>query len=544
MASLAPALVTCLLFLLMSSSNASATSMDASSAKSIQSLCQTTPYPAACLDSLKLSVSITINPSILSLALRSLQAAISQATKLSSLLSSAGRDGALVESQRSSLRDCQDLHQITSASLQRSAGLVEPDARKLADARAYLSAALTNRATCLEGLAGAWGPLKDTLVDSWVAAYAHVSNSLSLVTRSGGRKGRRLSSSSSYSRRGSEGWGFPAWVGRRKRRLLQDGHYGEVDPASVVTVAPDGTGNFTTVAEAVAWAPSYYDGRTIILVRAGVYEENVEIPGDKTNIVLIGDGRDVTVIRGHRSVGDGWTTFASATVAVSGQGFMARDIAFQNVAGPAKGQAVALRVNADLVALYRCAIDGHQDTLYVHSFRQFYRECDIFGTVDFILGNAAVVFQDCNIVAKRPASGQYNVITAQSRDDPNEDTGIAIQNCTILASDELASGNQVEVKTFLGRPWAIYSTTVYMESYMDGLVDPAGWVEWSGDQGLDTLYYGEYMNSGPGSATDSRVTWPGYHVMDYDDAYSFTVSQFIDDDEWLESTAFPYDNGI
>ncbi|URE36147.1 Pectinesterase [Musa troglodytarum] len=404
MASLASALVTCLLFLLVSSSDASATSMNASSAESIQALCQTTPYPAACLDSLKLSVSITINPSILSLALRSLQAAISEATKLSSLLSSAGRAGALVESQRSSLRDCQALHQITAASLQRSAGLVEPDARKLADARAYLSAALTNRATCLEGLAGARGPLKDTLVDSWVAAYAHVSNSLSLVTRSGGRKGRRLSFSS-YSRRGSEGRGFPAWVGRRERRLLQDGDYGQVDPASVVTVAPDGTGNFTTVAKAVAWAPSYYNDRTIILVRAGVYEENVEIPGDKTNIVLIGDGRDVTVIRGHRSVGDGWTTFASATVAVSGQGFLARDIAFQNVAGPAKGQAAALRVNADLVALYRCAIDGHQDTLYVHSFRQFYRECDIFGTVDFILGNAAVVFQGCNIVARGPSRG-------------------------------------------------------------------------------------------------------------------------------------------
>ncbi|RWW46272.1 hypothetical protein BHE74_00047809 [Ensete ventricosum] len=539
---MASALVTCLLVLVIlpsskvssSSSNASATTMTASSAKSIQALCQTTPYPAACLDSLKLSVSITIDPSVLSLALRSLQAAISEATKLSSLLSSAGHAGALVESQRSSLRDCRDLHQITAASLRRSAGLVEPDARKLADARAYLSAALTNRATCLEGLAGARGPLKDTLVDSWIASYAHVSNSLSLVTRSGGRNGRRLSSS--YSHRSSQGRGFPAWVGRRERRLLQDGDYGEVDPASVVTVAPDGTGNFTTVAEAVAWAPSYYDDRTIILVRAGVYEENVEIPGDKTNIVLIGDGRHVTVIRGHRSVGDGWTTFASATVG--------EIICYPNVAGPAKGQAVALRVNADLVALYRCAIDGHQDTLYVHSFRQFYRECDIFGTVDFILGNAAVVFQGCNIVAKRPASGQYNVITAQSRDDPNEDTSIVIQNCTILASDELASGNQVEVKTFLGRPWAIYSTTVYMESYMDGLVDPAGWVEWSGDQGLDTLYYGEYMNSGPGSATDSRVTWPGYHVMDYDDAYSFTVSQFIDDGEWLESTAFPYDNGV
>ncbi|RWW56400.1 hypothetical protein BHE74_00036889 [Ensete ventricosum] len=496
-----------------------------SAGSSIRDLCRSTPYPAACLDSLKLSVSITISPSVLSLALHSLQAAISEAAKLSSVLSSAGRPGAVVESQRSSLQDCQELHQITVASLRRSAGLVKPEARKLADARAYLAAALTNRATCLEGLAGARGPLKDTLVDSWLAAYAHVSNSLSLVSRSVGRKGRRLSSARSFRRRG--GGGFPAWVGPRQRRLLQDGDYGDVDPDSLVTVAADGTGNFTTVGEAVAWAPSNSDDRTIILVRAAVYEEHVDIPSDKTNIVLIGDGSDVTFIRGNRSVGDGWTTFRSAT----------------NVAGPRKGQAVALRVNADLVALYRCVMDGYQDTLYVHSFRQFYRECDVYGTVDFIFGNAAVVFQASNIVAKMPIPGQSNVITAQSKDDPDEDTGISIQNCTIVASQELASNN-VTVKTFLGRPWKNYSTTVYMESYMGGLVDPAGWKEWSGDQGLDTLYYGEYMNSGPGSPTDNRVTWPGFLVMDYDDAYSFTVSEFIYGDEWLDSTSFPYDDGI
>ncbi|CAL9046972.1 probable pectinesterase/pectinesterase inhibitor 12 [Musa acuminata AAA Group] len=523
------------------SSDVVSSSGNTNAESSVRDLCRSTPYPAACLDSLKLSVSITINPSVLSLALRTLQAAISEAAKLSSVLSSAGRPGAVVESQRSSLQDCQELHQITVASLRRSAGLVKPEARKLADARAYLAAALTNRATCLDGLAGARGPLKATLVDSWLAAYAHVSNSLSLVARSGGRKGRRLSSARSFRSRGCGG--FPAWVGRRERRLLQDGDYGDVDPDSVVTVAADGTGNFTTLGEAVAWAPSNSDDRTIILVRAGVYEEHVDIPSDKTNIVLIGDGSDVTVIRGNRSVGDGWTTFRSATVAVSGEGFLARDITFQNVAGPRKGQAVALRVNADLVALYRCVMDGYQDTLYVHSFRQFYRECDVYGTVDFIFGNAAVVLQAGKIVAKMPIPGQSNMITAQSKDDPNEDTGISIQNCTIVASQELASSNVI-VKTFLGRPWKNYSTTVYMESYMGGLVDPAGWKEWSGDQGLDTLYYGEYMNSGPGSPTDNRVTWPGFLVMDYDDAYSFTVSEFIYGDEWLESTSFPYDDGI
>ncbi|WOL19814.1 hypothetical protein Cni_G28616 [Canna indica] len=527
------------------SSNASTTvSLNTTTAaaanSAVQALCHSTPYPSACLDAVKLSISININPSVLSLALHSLQVAIGEATKVSSLLSSAGRGGALVESKRSSLRDCQDLHRNTIASLRRSTGLVDSaNARKLADARAYLTAALTNRATCLEGLSGARGPAKASLVDSWNAAYAHVSNSLSLVVRSGGgRKGRDLSSAGSDRQRG-----FPAWVGRRARRLLQDGDYGEYDPGSVVTVAADGTGNFTTVGEAVAWAPSNYDDRIIILVRAGIYEENVETTSDKTNIVLLGDGSDVTVIRGARSVADGWTTFRTATVAVSGQGFLARDITFQNYAGPEKGQAVALRVNADLVALYRCVIDGYQDTLYVHSFRQFYRECDVYGTVDFIFGNAAVVLQACNLVAKKPLPGQSNVITAQSKDDPNEDTGISIQNCKVLATQELAAGNS-GVKTYLGRPWNIYSTTVYIESYMDGLVDPAGWLEWPGGQGLDTLYYGEYMNDGPGAGTDGRVTWPGFHLMEYDEATRFTVSEFIYGDEWLESTSFPYDAGI
>ncbi|XP_042449561.1 probable pectinesterase/pectinesterase inhibitor 12 [Zingiber officinale] len=496
-------------------------------------LCQSTPYPTACLSVVKLSISVNINPTVLFLALQSLRVAHDEASKLSPLLSPEA--GGLTESQRGSLQDCRELNDITLAAIQRSVGLIGTEPSKLADAKGFLSAALTNRATCLEGLSGAKGPRKAPLLDAWNAAYAHVSNSLSLVARSSGgqHKGIRTASSSP----------FPAWVGRKGRRLLQGWDYGEYDPDSVVVVAADGTGNFSSVGEAVEWAPTNNDDRIIILVRAGVYEENVFITSNKTNIVLIGDGKDVTVIRSNHSVADGWSTFRSATVAVSGDGFLARDITFQNTAGPEKNQAVALRVNADLVALYRCGIDGYQDTLYVHSFRQFYRECVIAGTIDFIFGNAAVVFQGCNLFAKLPLRGQSNAVTAQSKDDPNENTGISIQNCSVLASSELASAN-FQVRTYLGRPWMVYSTTVYIESYMDGLVDPEGWQEWPGGQGLDTLYYGEYMNEGPGAATDARITWPGYHVMDYDEASSFSVSQFIYGDEWLESTSFPYDNEI
>ncbi|KAL8548734.1 hypothetical protein ACS0TY_007845 [Phlomoides rotata] len=128
----------------------------------------------------------------------------------------------------------------------------------------------------------------------------------------------------------------------------------------------------------------------------------------------------------------------------------------------------------------RMHFEAYQDTLYVHSLRQFYLQCDIYGTVDFIFDNAAVVFQTCNIYPRLPMANQVNAITAQGRTDPNQNTGISILNCSIRAADDLAQSNST-IQTYLGRPWKEYSRTVYMQSFLDGLIDPAGWKEWSGD---------------------------------------------------------------
>ncbi|MQM00334.1 hypothetical protein Taro_033064 [Colocasia esculenta] len=510
----------------------------------IRSLCKSTPHPDACFDSLKLTININIIPNILGFVFQVLQSAINEAAKLSPLFAA---PTGIIEKLRGSLQDCRELHEATLISLRKSSSLVQ-SGRNLSDVRTHLSAALTNRATCLEGLASATGPLKRVLLSSVAAAYKHVTNSLAMLPKEP-RRGHPKEGRQQRRRRRLLGTaadgGFPAWLSHRDRRLLQssDDDDNGYDTLSILTVAADGTGNFTTVSGAIAFAPNNSADRTIIIVRAGVYEENVEVPSYKPNLVLLGDGSDVTIIRGIRSNSDGWTTFRSATVAVSAEGFLARDIAFDNAAGVTKGQAVALRVNADLVAFYRCAMTGYQDTLYVHTFRQFYRECDIFGTIDFIFGNAAVVFQGCKIYARVPIPGQANAITAQGRDDPNENTGISIQNCSIMASGELTRSGQA-IKTYLGRPWKLYSRTVYMQSFIDGLVDPAGWAEWVGDEGLKTLYYGEYDNTGPGSGTDDRVTWPGYHVMTYDDAIGFTVTELIAGDQWLQSTSFPFDDWV
>ncbi|RHN64511.1 putative pectinesterase [Medicago truncatula] len=497
---------------------------------SIKSFCRNTPYPEVCFNSSKLSISIDINPNIINILLHSLQVSISETTKLSNQFNNAHSN--IVENKRGAIQDCEELQQSTLSSLKRSlSGIRSSKSRKLVDARTYLSAALTNKNTCLESLDSASGTLKQVLVDSVINTYKHVSNSLSMfpkpeVRASKGHGNRRLMDAL-------------MWLSSKDhRRFLQS-------TDNVIVVAADGTGNFSTINEAIEFAPNNSYARIIIYVKEGIYEENVEISSNKTNIVLLGDGRDQTVITGNRSDVDGWTTFRSATLAVSGEGFLARDIAFENKAGPEKHQAVALRVNADVTAFYKCAMYGYQDTLYVHSFRQFYRECDIFGTIDYIFGNAAVVLQACNIISRMPLPNQYTVITAQSRDSPDEDTGISIQNCSILATTDLYN-NYNNIKSYLGRPWRVYSRTVFIESYIDVFIDPMGWTKWSSDddKGLDTLYYGEFANYGPGSATDNRVKWLGYHLMDFDSANNFTVSEFIIGDAWIGSTSFPYDDGI
>ncbi|GAB4858787.1 hypothetical protein Ancab_010264 [Ancistrocladus abbreviatus] len=196
--------------------------------------------------------------------------------------------------------------------------------------------------------------------------------------------------------------------------------------------------------------------------------------------------------------------------AVTGDGFIARGITFRNTAGPQNQQAVALRSGSDLSVFYQCSFEGYQDTLYAYSQRQFYRECNIYGTVDFIFGNAVVVFQNCDMFVRKPLASQKNTVTAQGRSDPNQNTGI-------------------------------YSRTVVMETYLDSLINSAGWLAWDGNFALTTLFYGEYKNSGPGSLMSGRVKWGGYKVITSPaEATKFSVATFIAEQSWLPSTSVPF----
>ncbi|KAF8028497.1 hypothetical protein BT93_E1194 [Corymbia citriodora subsp. variegata] len=330
---------------------------------------------------------------------------------------------------------------------------------------------------------------------------------------------------------------FPAWVRLGDQKLLQSSP--TLSTANIV-VAQDSSGNYKMISEAITAASMRSNTmRYIIYIKAGTYEENVEIGSKLENIAFVGDGIGNTIITGSKSITGGYTTSQTATVTVDGDGFIAQDITFRNTAGAANHQAVALRSSSDLSVFYRCGFEGYQDTLFVDSKRQFYKECDIYGTTDFIFGNAAVVFHNCNIYVRDPPN-KINTITAQGRTDPKQNTGISILNCKITAASDLISV-QSSVKTYLGRAWKKYSRTAFIMTYLDSLIDKAGWLEWHNDSALDTLYFGEYMNTGPGSSTTNRVTWAGYHVItNKTEASKFNIGNLIPSGTWLPADGMPF----
>lgn len=226
---------------------------------------------------------------------------------------------------------------------------------------------------------------------------------------------------------------------------------------------------------------------------------------------------------------------------VDGPGFIAHDLTIQNTAGSAKQQALALRSHSARSVVYRVSLEAHQDTLYAQDHYQFYHACMISGTVDFIFEDATAVFQSCLLVARVPHPGQQNVVTAQGRYQANSTSGFVFQLCNITGEPLL---REKVVETYLGRPWKPYSRVVFIECFIDSVVDRRGYLPWNGSMGLDTLFYGEYNNSGPGSDVKGRVNWPGFHAITAAEAANFTVASFLEGQSWLPGTGVEFTPGL
>jgi pectinesterase len=282
-------------------------------------------------------------------------------------------------------------------------------------------------------------------------------------------------------------------------------------------VAQDGTGNFQTIQEAVNAAANHSQTRIVIVVKKGTYTEKLVIPSWKTNITLKGEDQEHTIITWNDYSGKGEiNTFTSYTVLVQGNEFRAENITFENSAGTGVGQAVALHVEADRCVFVNCKMVANQDTLYagVDNSRQYYKNCYIEGTTDFIFGSATVVFDACHIHGKK-----NSYITAASTPQ-RQCFGFVFRNCTITTLSETT-------KLYLGRPWRPYAKTVFITCSLSAGILPEGWHNWNKPDAEGTSFYAEYKSTGPGASPTTRVPWS--HQLTAEEADVYTLENIFGD---------------
>lgn len=265
------------------------------------------------------------------------------------------------------------------------------------------------------------------------------------------------------------------------------------------TVAADGTGDFTSIQAAIDASKTFPYERITIHLKNGIYKEKVEVYHWNPKISLIGESRDDTIItfddyfdkmqKGRNS------TFHTYTLRVRGNDFHAENLTIINSSGPV-GQAVALHIEADRVSFVNTTLKGYQDTLYVagDSYRSYFKDCYIEGSVDFIFGEGTALFENCEI---RSLSNGF--VTAASTPE-NAEFGFVFKDCQLTAADGVD-------EVYLGRPWRRYASTVFLNSKLGGHILPAGWDHWGLDANKETTFYAEYENTGPGANNGGRVPW-------------------------------------
>ncbi|MFM1877282.1 MAG: hypothetical protein RLZZ241_148 [Bacteroidota bacterium] len=305
---------------------------------------------------------------------------------------------------------------------------------------------------------------------------------------------------------------YPGWAEKHLK------HQGAVGDLFYMVVAQDGTGDFTSIQEAINQAKAFPYDRITIFIKNGIYREKVKIHEWNPNILLLGESKSQTIISYNDyfdaiNMGRN-STFYTPTVLVAANDVVLKNLTIENTAGPV-GQAVALSIAGTRVAVVDCRLLGHQDTLYVSGTgKQYFKNCEIKGTTDFIFGNATAYFENCQI---HSIGDSY--ITAAST-PINSDFGFVFMDC------ELTADLQVQ-NVYLGRPWRNFAKTVFIKCKMDKHINRQGWDNWSRPEAQSTVFYAEYENFGLGFQPEHREPWT--HQLSAVDVSSYSKANILND---------------
>mgnify|MGYP002515827934 FL=1 len=306
------------------------------------------------------------------------------------------------------------------------------------------------------------------------------------------------------------------------------------DNPDTLVVSRDGTGDFRTIDEAIEVCRAFMDYQKVIYVKKGVYKEKLIIPSWLTNITIMGEDRDHTIITydDHANIlmpvggldseaavkGKPMGTFRTYTLKIQGSYITLQDITIENNAAK-QGQAVALHTEGDHILVQNCRLLGNQDTVYtgVAGARIAFYDCYIEGTTDFIFGPSRAWFENCEIHSK---ANSY--ITAAST-PAGQEYGYVFNKCKLTADEGVD-------KVYLGRPWRPFAATAFMNCEMGSHIVPLGWDNWRNKKNEETARYAEYNNHGTGASTKGRAPWS--HQLTKKEAAKVTILNVFGEDCW------------
>ncbi|MGQ7944652.1 pectinesterase family protein [Flavobacterium sp. WC2509] len=264
-------------------------------------------------------------------------------------------------------------------------------------------------------------------------------------------------------------------------------------------VAQDGSGDYKTVQEAFNAVTKLKSERTVIFVKSGTYKEVITLEADKNNVTLIGEDMDKVILtfdnyssKINPVTNKGYGTGGSSSCFIIGADFYAKNITFENSSG-AVGQALAISIQGDKAVFKNCKFSGFQDTMYGADGRQYFKDCYIEGSTDFIFGSSTAFFDNCKLYTK----GGSAITAASTKEYIN--FGYVFNNCKITGT-----GSRI---TTLGRPWRPYAAVAFLNTEMSDAIKPAGWDNWRKVENEATARYSEYNSSGTGASPTERVKW-------------------------------------
>lgn len=295
------------------------------------------------------------------------------------------------------------------------------------------------------------------------------------------------------------------------------------DNPDTIVVARDGTGEFRTIDEALEVCRAFMEYHKVIYVKSGFYKEKLVIPSWLTNIEVLGEDKEKTIISyddhanitrpeiasEKKTIG----TFRTYTLKIDGSDITLKNITVENNAAKL-GQAVALHTQGNRLKFINCRFLGNQDTIYTGGLncKLLFKDCYIEGTTDFIFGPSTAWFENCDIYCK---TNSY--ITAASTPEDVE-YGYVLNNCHITLAEGV---NQM----WLGRPWRPYAYTLFMNCDIPSGIRPQGWHNWGKETNEKTARYLEYNNRGEGAATKERAPWT--RQLTKKEAAKITMQQVI-----------------